>query len=210
MSKKLKNKSALAGKNVATVLGPEFGSAPRFWMAVSLVLVGFLLYKNTLHAPFVLDDVHKIQNNTDLRIEKLSQVFSKLVYPYSQNKSFVRNDPSRPVTFLTLTLNYYFGKLDPFGYRLGNLLGHGFVGVLLFLLTRRLFFLLFGNENVALSFVLALLFVVHPVNAIVALYPFNRSDILAALTSLGALLLFFSASPPPRWKHRAALGLFIL
>jgi tetratricopeptide (TPR) repeat protein len=209
MSKK-KKPAGTVKKVAPSPLIPEVSAKIRLGMALSLVLVGFLLYGKTLHAPFVLDDVHKIQTNPDIRVERLSQVFSKLVYPYAENPSFVRNDPSRPVTFLTYTLNYSFGKLDPLGYRFINLLGHVGVGLLLFWLTRRLFFLLFENEQVVISYLLALLYVVHPVNTIVALYTFNRADILAALTSIGTLLLFLGPKTHSRWRYGGALLLFIL
>lgn len=210
MSKKKKKTAALAKKNAASASPNPTGSRTRLWMVGVLVVVGFLLYGNTLHSPFILDDVHKIQTNPDIRIERLSQAFSKLIYPYTENTSFVRNDPSRPVTFLTFTLNYYFGKLDPFGYRLVNLLGHIGVGIFLFFLTRRLFFLLFEKEQAGTSFLIALFFIVHPVNTIVALYTFNRADILAALASLGALLLFIGPKPHTRWRVAGAIALFMM
>jgi tetratricopeptide (TPR) repeat protein len=210
MSKKKRAPFEKTGKNPVPVSPAKGSAGPRLWMAVSLLVVGFVLYGKTLHTPFILDDVHKIQTNPDIRIDHLSQALNKLIYPYALNPSFVRNDPSRPVTFLTYTLNYYFGRLDPFGYRLVNLLGHLAVGFLLFLLTRRLFFFLFETEHVWVSSLIALLFVVHPVNAIVALYVFNRADILAALTSLGALLLFTGPPRKSRWKKWGALVLFVI
>lgn len=210
MGRRNKKKKSLAEKGAETASVGGFPRRGGVWPAVLLVVVGFLLYGQTLRAPFVLDDVHKIQNNPDIRIERLSQIFSKLVYPYSQNKSFVRNNPSRPVTFFTYTLNYYFGRVDPFGYRVVNLFGHLAVGFLLFLLTRRLFFLLFRTDQAVLSFFLALLFVVHPVNSVVALYSFNRSDILAALTSVGALLLFLGPAPLTWGRYGGAMALFVL
>ncbi|MBL0059898.1 MAG: hypothetical protein IPP35_12605 [Elusimicrobia bacterium] len=111
---------------------------------------------------------------------------------------------------MTYTLNYYVGKLDPFGYRVINLLGHVGVGFLLFLLSRRLFFLLFGTEQSVLSFLLVLFFVVHPVNAIVALYTFNRSDILAALASVGAILLFLRPKPLTPSRYVGMVALFVI
>lgn len=210
MSRKRKQASGIGDRKVGPASSAEVRPGTRFWMALSLVVAGFLLYGKTLHAPFILDDVHKIQTNPDIRIERLSQAFSKLIYPYTLNPSFVRNDPSRPVTFLTYALNYYFGKLDPFGYRLINLLGHAGVGILLFFLTRRLFLLLFETEHAVISYLLALLFVVHPVNAIVALYSFNRADILAALTSLSALVLFLGPRPHSHGRKWGAMALFVI
>jgi tetratricopeptide (TPR) repeat protein len=211
MGKKKKKIPGHFSKKNSAVAGASPGRFSTWvWCSILLMAVGFGVYGNTLKAPFILDDIHKISNNTDIRIDTLSQVFSRLIYPYTENKSFARNDPSRPVTFFTYTLNYHFGKLDPYGYRVVNLVGHVLVGVLLFFLTKRILFLLFGAEQIVLSFITALFFVVHPVNAIVALYPFNRSDILASLAVLGVLLLFVSPEPRSRWRYGAMIGLFIV
>lgn len=192
---------------------PVVDSAPRVlkrWMMIALACVGFLIYGHSLHAPFILDDAHKIEMNPDLRVERWPEMFSRLVYPYAETYTFDRNDPSRPVTFLTYTLNYYFGKLDPFGYRLVNLLGHIGVSLLLFLLSLRIFSLVFEKEQAFLAFFVSLLFLVHPVNASVALYAFNRSDILVGLFSLGALLLFLGSGPQDRFRRWGSMGLFVL
>ncbi len=182
----------------------------KLWMMGALVCVGFFLYRHTLHAPFILDDHHKIEVNTDLRIEHLSDAFSRLIYPYSENNTFDRNDPSRPVTFLSYTLNYYFGQLNPFGYRLVNLFGHIGVSLLLFALSLRLFFLVFGRDQAVRAFFLSLLFLTHPVNTGVALYAFNRSDILMGLFTLGSMLLFLGSAPADRSRRWGALALFVL
>lgn len=184
--------------------------ATKRWMMFALVCVGFLIYGHALHAPFILDDNHKIEVNADLRIERLSDVFSRLIYPYTENQTFDRNDPSRPVTFFTYTLNYYFGKLDPFGYRLVNLVGHIGVALLLFVFSLRLFFLVFGKEHAVFAFFVSLLFLTHPVNASVALYVFNRSDILVGLFLLASALLFWGSSPAERSRRWGSVALFVL
>lgn len=192
---------------------PEGEKTPRIairWMMFALICVGFLIYGHTLHAPFILDDNHKIEVNSDIRIDHLSDVFSRLIYPYSENYTFDRNDPSRPVTFLTYTLNYYFGQLNPFGYRLVNLLGHIGVSLLLFILTIRIFLIVFAREQAWLAFFVALLFLTHPANAGVALYTFNRSDILVSLFSIGGLLLFLGSATEDHSRRWGALALFVL
>jgi tetratricopeptide (TPR) repeat protein len=205
-----KKKGGSSRKAETVEAAPQVSRLTRLWMILGIAVVGFFLYRPTLHGPFFLDDARKIISNPDIRVENASQIFSKLVYPYSENRTFDRNDPSRPVTYLSYTLNYLFGKLDPFGYRVVNLLGHIGVGILLFLVSQRLLYRIFGEEQVGLSFFLALLFVVHPVNAIVALYNFNRSDILAALTTLGAVALFLSPAKNNYWKTLGILALFIV
>jgi len=83
----------------------------RIWIFLTLlVLITFGVYYPSLNAPFIFDDIPKIANNPD--IKSLSNIPEKLLYPYSkQNKTFDRNDPSRPIVYLTYTLNYYFNQL---------------------------------------------------------------------------------------------------
>src|SRR3989339_240170 len=106
--------------------------------AIGLVVIAtIIVYHNSLKAPFIFDDMAKIVNNPD--IQQLSNLKTKLIYKYSENnKVFERNDPSRPLVYLTFTLNYYFGKLNPFGYHLFNLIIHIFNAILVFFLAKKI------------------------------------------------------------------------
>jgi len=106
--------------------------------AIGLVVIAtIIVYHNSLKAPFIFDDKAKIVNNPD--IQQLSNLKTKLIYKYSENnKVFERNDPSRPLVYLTFTLNYYFGKLNPFGYHLFNLIIHIFNAILVFFLAKKI------------------------------------------------------------------------
>ena len=91
------------------------------WLAIGLiVLISAVVYYNSLHAPFIFDDMHKIVENPD--IKQLKYIKTRLIYPYNKEyHNFKRNDPSRPLTFLTFTLNYHFCKLNTFGYTFPDL-----------------------------------------------------------------------------------------
>ena len=103
----------------------------------ALIVIG--IYYKSLYAPFIFDDIPKIVENSD--IKDLENIGTKLVYPYNEEfRTFSRNDPSRPLTSLTYTLNYYFGKLDPFGYHILNILLHIFTVLALFFFIRKLLF----------------------------------------------------------------------
>src|SRR3989339_332192 len=108
------------------------------WFAIGLVVIAtIIVYHNSLNAPFIFDDIPKIVENPD--IQQLSNLKTKLIYKYSENnKVFERNDPSRPLVYLTFTLNYYFGKLNPFGYHLFNLIIHIFNAILVFFLAKKI------------------------------------------------------------------------
>ncbi|MEW6558159.1 MAG: tetratricopeptide repeat protein [Elusimicrobiota bacterium] len=169
------------------------------WFAVALIiLVSIGIYHKSLNAPFIFDDIGKIVENPD--IKKLSNLKAKLIYPYTNNKIWERNDPSRPITYLTFTLNYYFGKLNTFGYHLFNLVVHIFNAILIFILTRKILLFFPQSPNFPISqflifpFFVALFFTVHPINISSVLYIFSRSVLLATFFYLMALLLFIKAT----------------
>jgi len=186
------------------------------WFAIGLiVLISTGVYYNSFNVPFLLDDEPKIIMNPD--IQKLSNIKTKLIYPYGKYKNLKRNDPSRPVTYLTFTLNYYFGKLNTFGYHLVNLLLHIFNAILIFLLARKIVVLLslqgdkvteaisqkkiflFTRDDAPLQYsnffalFVALFFAVHPVNTSVVTYIFGRSAGLSTFFYLLSLLFFIEA-----------------
>jgi tetratricopeptide (TPR) repeat protein len=162
----------------------------KVWLSIIiLVLVTFGVYSNSLNAPFIFDDIHKIVNNPD--IKKLSNLPEKLIYPYSkEHKTFNRNDPSRPLVYLTYTLNYHFGKLNPFGYHLVNVFLHVFNVILMFFLTKKIILYVYKNNSYLFPFLVSLLFAVHPVNIDAVTYTFARSGVLATLFYILSLICF--------------------
>lgn len=166
------------------------------WLAILFIIsVTAGVYYNSLKLPFIFDDINKIVRNAD--IKQLGNLKTRLIYPYDENYHIPhRNDPSRPLVYLTYTLNYYFGQLNPFGYHLVNVLLHLLNSILIFLLARKFIFYAFGKNSVLLPFFTAVIFAVHTVNTSVVSYIFSRSDILSTFFYLLALLLFHPSSPP--------------
>jgi hypothetical protein len=87
---------------------------------------------------------------------------------------------TRPLTYLTLWLNYLVGGQDPLGYHLFNLAFHIGAAVLLYECLRALI-----GERAGL--IGAVLFAVHPVQAEAVNYIWARSSVLAALLALASL-----------------------
>ncbi|MDD5687754.1 MAG: tetratricopeptide repeat protein [Elusimicrobia bacterium] len=171
------------------------------WFAIGLiVIVTATIYIPSLNAPFIFDDMFKIVKNPDIKI--LNNITTKLIYPYSDSKIFERNDPSRPLVYLTFTLNYYFGKLDTFGYHLVNLILHIFNAILLFFLTKIILSLVFPSHLriypfthfPIFPFFVALFFAVHPISTSAVTYIFSRSDVLATFFYISSLVLFIDAT----------------
>ena len=178
------------------------------WIAIGIIVLATTgVYYNSLNAPFTFDDISKIVENTD--IQKLSNLKTKLVYPYGKIRFFNRNDPSRPIVYLTFTLNYYFGKLNTFGYHLFNLVIHIFNAILLFFLTKKIVFYLYKKDFVVFSFFVALFFAVHPINTSAVTYIFSRSDILATFFYISSLMFFIKTFEKNKKLYVFSLMCFI-
>jgi hypothetical protein len=80
--------------------------------------VVFAAGSNSLSSPFLLDDLSKVRDNPDIR--SLSP--AALVYPYADNaaQNIRRNDPSRPLVFLSYALNYVLLGPSPWHFRAVN------------------------------------------------------------------------------------------
>ena len=96
---------------------------------LTLLLVVFLLYAGTLHAPFVFDDTVSIVEDAHVR-----SLWPPLEALRSEPGS---NAHGRPLVALSLAANYAMGGLNVFGYRLVNVLLHGLVGSALYLVAAR-------------------------------------------------------------------------
>jgi protein O-mannosyl-transferase len=181
----------------------------KWLLAGFIVFITCAVYYNSLRAPFIFDDRVKIERNPD--IKQLANIKTRLFYPYRQGShNFFRNDPSRPVTYLTFTLNYYFGKLDTFGYHLFNILLHILNSLLVFMLARKLILYALKKDSAFFPFVTALLFAVHPVNTEVVTYIYHRSEGLALVFYLASLLLFTAAIGKNRRLYALSLLCFAL
>lgn len=162
----------------------------KHWVGIGLIaLVSIVIYYNSLNAPFIFDSIYKIVQNPDIR--ELNNIKTKLIYRYDKaHKTPNRNDPSRPLTYLTFTLNYHFGQLNTFGYHLFNILIHIFNSILIFLLTKKILFYTYKEATDIFPLFVALLFAAHPVNTNVVTYIFARSGSLATMFYFLSLLFF--------------------
>ncbi len=146
--------------------------------AVFLLAV-FLAYGSVLGGAFIWDDKTLIEDNALITGPfSWGRVFGAELYEGGRANYY------RPLLTLSLVLNGIFSRRDPFGYHLGNLLLHFFVGCLAYLFLRRL------TGRSFLSFAAVLIFLVHPVHGQVVSYISGRADSLVALFIFLSLLLY--------------------
>lgn len=160
-----------------------------------LLAVTALLYWPGLHGGFFFDDEANLVHTTQLHIERLD------VASLAQAVSSGRAGPTgRPVAQLSFALSHYFSGLDPFAFKMGNLLVHLCCGVLVFLFARQLTLVvpsLSDKPNVRLfPLLLAAIWLLHPIQLLTVLHTVQRMTGLSALFLFAAMLLHAKARHP--------------
>lgn len=150
---------------------------------VLFVIVGIILiYSNSMRASFHFDDL-QIRERPNLHVTELSTESVKGTFYFDPH----RNRIYRPISCLTLGLNYYFGKEDPFGYHIVNIAIHilcsiavySFLHVLLSMPGIRPAFV--TKYRYEISVISTFLFAFHPIQVNVVTYIIQRMASLAAL-----------------------------
>ncbi|MFP4041044.1 MAG: tetratricopeptide repeat protein [Desulfosudaceae bacterium] len=176
-----------------------------------LIILGCLVYGNSLRVPFVFDDKPNITKNPHIQMTRLN---------LPQVREVLNSRSShRPVANFTFALNYYLHRYHLFGYHAVNLAIHLFNGLLVLLLTR-LTLKLLGREKERplLPFFAAALWLVSPVHIQSVTYIVQRMTSLATLFYLLSLYLYIRGRlrgrlilPERRpWRTRTLFGLAAL
>jgi tetratricopeptide (TPR) repeat protein len=170
-----------------------------------LFAAALALYAPSWSNPFVLDDLTKIQENNDL---KTPFRFENFVYPYSNHTMHFRNDPSRPLTYMTYWACWHLGGGSPEGFHALNTVAHAATASLVAALATKFAFALFAQSSWLVGLAAGLLFLSSPLLAGTALYAFGLSDILSAGLVLSVLLCLHGAGT--RRRIAAGCALYVL
>jgi hypothetical protein len=150
--------------------------------AVLALLVSFV-YANSLGGKFVFDDTAIVQGNESL--QGLGSAHLKAIFGQHYWKAVEsRGGLYRPLVMLSYAVNYSVGGEDPTGYHLVNVLLHAVNGILVFFLLENLF------SRRPLSFLAALLFVLHPIRTEGVASIVGRAESLSTCFALAAWLLY--------------------
>lgn len=172
---------------------------------VALIAATIAAYQGSFAGVFLFDDVRHILQNE--RITAILPLTRFLASP-------------RPITELSLAVNYAAGEFDPWGYHLVNLILHLLAGLLLFGLVRRSVGLAGakptgGVVNGAppsraayVAFAAALLWMLHPLNTQAITYVVQRAESLMGmfyLAMLYALARSAGSARPAAWHALAVV-----
>ncbi len=182
-----------------------------------LLILPFLLYANTLHHQYALDDDIVIRKNEFVQqgVAGIYDLFAQETFTgfFGKKKDLVAGGRYRPLSLVTFALEHEF-----FGDR--PALSH-FINILLYAVTALLIFallnLLFLKSEYrslwapALPFLAALLWVVHPIHTEVVANIKGRDEIMAMLFSILAAysyLRFYDAGKT-KWMLLSLFSLFL-
>lgn len=161
-----------------------------------LFLVGFLLYGQSLKNPFVFDDELQITNNLVVKSFDVVAMFSGSTFT-----SYGKNDQSgiyfKPLQSLSYGILWQVGQGNSFPFHLFQLI--------IAILNSFLFFYILSHWlNKIYSLLLAILFLVHPINSEVVLYIADLQDVLFSFWGLLSLVLLI------RQRHWVWISLCLL
>ena len=183
---KKKTTNRIYKENVKNSIAQRFLSYPysNIFSFLLIALIAFLSYSNSFKCPFHFDDEVSIVNNN---------LITSLKYFWNLNFWLSSN---RALANFSFALNYYFNRLDVFGYHLVNLVIHIIAGFFVFLLVKLILDLnnyrhykLDKYKNwFALS--AALIFVVHPIQTQAITYIVQRMASMAAMFYIISIYLY--------------------
>lgn len=165
-----------------------------FGVTTALVLAaGFIVYQPGLSGAFDFDDFPNIVSNQHLQMSALT-LHQLLAAAFSSHAGPLY----RPIAMASFALNRYFTGLDPYWFKLTNVLIHLGCGALMIVFSRLLLSSYRGRRAPWLSaarvqwvaLLVAAAWIVHPLNLTAVLYVVQRMVSLASLFMLGAMCLY--------------------
>ncbi len=148
--------------------------------AVTLCVLGSIVYFGLVKCEFLpmWDDADHVLNNPDIRSlswQNIIGIFSSYYVGMYQ-----------PVTTLTYAIDYQMWGLSPAGFHFTNLILHLISGVMVLMLLNKI------TGKIKLSFLFAMVFVLHPVQVEAVAWVSARSTLLSAIFFLSALYAYIS------------------
>jgi hypothetical protein len=194
---------------------PAFTTSPLskripWWVLLLLALVSIGVYANSIANDFTYDDIAIVRDNVNVQDLNWTQIWSD---NYWQMKEGYPPDVLyRPLTIWSYLANQATTPGAAWAFHLTNVLLNALVVVMVALLAWRIF----GNRTIAV--LAGLLFALHPLHTEVVANVVGRAEILAALGSLAAMLVYLPNRPLPGeggpenrgWWHGGLVALCFL
>lgn len=184
------------GKNRTTTHSVTIG------FLILTVLVGVVVYGNSMDAPFIYDGKGKILENPRIRMTELTgDSVSNAVFRKSKTDG-------RTLTTLSYAINYYFHGYDLWGYHFVNILIHLITGGLLYIFivctlrylpeTARI------DDPLLIAAAASLLWMVIPLHTQTVTYIVQRANGLATMLFMLSLVLYLQGREARRRSAKSS------
>lgn len=168
-------------------------------VSVLFCLIGFLVYGNTLHNPFIWDDYSLIVDNAFVKDwHYFPQYFTQNLFAGAGQY----DGYWRPLQLLSYAIDYHIAGLNVVLYHVENILWHIAATILVFVVILKIF------SNKAAAFITALVFLIHPLQIEAVTYIAGRSDSMPAVFLLLSFLFFLKYANEAKRGRTLALSLF--
>lgn len=169
---------------------------------LTIIVLSVIVYSNTFNVPFHYDDRPVIVENPNIK-------------DFNNISDILFHNPFRPILSLSFALNYYFNKLNPFGYHVVNLIFHILNGLLIYILI----LLTLSNSSTGfetsstipfqISFFVSLIFSLHPIQTESVTYISSRSEVMCTSFYLLSIIFFLKFLKSAKIKILFYLGSLI-
>ena len=173
---------------------------------LAIIILVLSVYSNTFNASWHFDDDQNIQKNTPLHLneikwDKIKGTF--FAFPNAAGKLY------RPVVCLSLAANYYFGKLNVFGYHVVNISIHIIASIFLFLLIYNTLNLpllkdKYGTDSYFIAFLATLLWAINPVQTQAVTYIVQRMASMAGMFYIMSMYFYLKGRTSQTNRLKAA------
>ncbi len=173
-----------------------FSNTSRSSFALVVLFVSLLIiYWPGFSGDWYLDDFGNIHDNPNVHLKSLSAgEITKSFFGMDQTHSRF----NRPLAYLSLALNHYFGGTEPLGYHVVNFCIHNGTAFILFLLTLNILKLpalhgKYEKNAYAIALLATLLWATHPIQVNAVTYIVQRMAALAGLFTVLSLYCYLKA-----------------
>lgn len=174
-----------------------------------IIILGLVVYSNSLFNGFVWDDEEQIVNNQVIQsLANLPQIFSGATF--STGGGGLSGWFFRPLLTFSYMLNYAIWGQNAFGFHLFQLIFHLANSVLLFKILQILLKDFKNKFTLLTSLFISLIFVVHPAITEAVSYVAALSEVMYTFLNLSAFYLLLKSDPlKPKFRNLLLVSLLL-
>ncbi len=185
---------------------PDGGKYAFTFIVLFVILI--IIYANSFHGEWHYDDNPNIVHNTSVHTKDLSW--------QEIEKSFdFRRTLSRPIAYISFAINYYFGRLNTYGYHIVNFAIHYIASIFLFLFIYNTLKLpnlrnSYGTSSYSIALLAAFLWAINPLQVLAVSVVVQRMASMAAMFYIISLYLYLKIRTGGSLRLKIVFGILCL